>query len=448
MSENRILRRASYGPSSPEVGTRGTTTRRKIVEVSLALFGEVGFFNTSVDAIAKAAGMSRATLYQYFPGKDEIFLELMDECGSALLRVTRRIGPLGPTPTGFDNLNWWLGEWSWVFERYSTMFVQWASVAATESGVQSEIDRFVGRYQHQLADRLTAADLNGLDPEFAAMAMMAVVHRVNLYLHTDRAYGRSIESVVDALSVFLQLLFFPDTPPSVFDTLSLSVDAAQVIPIPPAPTAQGLSIEERTRGLSTRARHTVERLVNAGAAQFAARGYHRANVDDIVAAAGYARGTFYKYFTEKQDLLLTVCIEAASKSLVLDDELRQLSPPAVDTAAFHAWLSNFVHFEAQFGGTIDIWTERSTERSLIADLGAYGEAMTDSAILDFLGTAERGDFPFDPLGAVLIFRAILERLPRASQEIETPLPPDQVVDLMATVITRGFFSRGRSSPIR
>ncbi|WP_330255061.1 TetR/AcrR family transcriptional regulator [Nocardia sp. NBC_00565] len=443
MSENRSLRRASYGPSSPEIGSRGTNTRRKIVDVSLRLFGELGFFNTSVDAIAKEAGVSRATLYQYFPGKDEIFLELMDECGSALLRVTRRIGALGPTPTGFDNLNWWLGEWSWVFERYSTMFVQWANVAATESVVQPEIDRFVGRYQHQLAGRLANTDLGGLDPESAAMAMMAVVHRVNLYLHTDRAHGRSIESVVDALSVFLQLMFFPDTPPSVFDTLPLRVDSAQVISIPHPPAASGLSIEERTSGISKRARQTVERLVAAGATQFAARGYYRANVDDIVAAAGYARGTFYKYFNEKQDLLLTVCAEAAARALVLDDELRQLAPPSTDRATLRAWLSSFVQFETQFGGSIDVWTERTAERSLVADLGVYGEAMTDSAILDYLSTVDRPGFPFDPIGAVLVFRAILERLARASQEIETPLTHDQVVDLMATIIERGFFSHSR-----
>ena len=109
MSENPITRRASYGPSSPDVGTRGANTRSKIVDVSLDLFGEVGFFNTSVDAIAKGAGISRATLYQYFPGKDEIFLELLEECGLALFRVARRIGPRGHSEVGFDNLNWLLG---------------------------------------------------------------------------------------------------------------------------------------------------------------------------------------------------------------------------------------------------------------------------------------------------------------------------------------------------
>ena len=76
MPEAPIVRRSSYGPTSPEVGARGASTRRRITEVSLELFGKLGFFDTSVDAIAKAAGVSRATLYQYFQGKEEIFLEL------------------------------------------------------------------------------------------------------------------------------------------------------------------------------------------------------------------------------------------------------------------------------------------------------------------------------------------------------------------------------------
>ena len=33
---------------------------------------------------------------------------------------------------------------------------------------------------------------------------------------------------------------------------------------------------------------------------FARRGYHAAKIDDIVAAAGIARGTFYLYFEDKR----------------------------------------------------------------------------------------------------------------------------------------------------
>jgi AcrR family transcriptional regulator len=307
MSEASIVRRASYGPSSPAVGARGASTRSRITEVSLDLFGRLGYFDTSVDAIAKAAGVSRATLYQYFHGKDEIFLELLNECGSALFRVARRIGPLGPDEVGFDNLNWWLGEWSWVFEKYSTMFVQWTAIASSDTKVRPEIMSFVRSYNHRVAERLAASGLTGVDPEVAAMTMTALVHRINLFVHTDRAYGRSAKAAVDTLSVFLQLALFPDTPPSVLTSLRLhaSTDPAadvDAIVIPPAPDIDGLSIGDRTAKLSKRAVNTVTALADAGAGQFRARGYRSTSVDDIVEAAEVARGTFYKYFTDKQDL--------------------------------------------------------------------------------------------------------------------------------------------------
>jgi len=131
-SENETFRREGYGPSSLAVGERGARTRQRIVEETLRLFETQGFHATSVEGIAKAAGTSRSTLYQYFESKEQIFVELLDECGSALMRVVRRIGPLGPTRLGFDNLHWWLGEWAYVYDKYATMFVQWASVTASD----------------------------------------------------------------------------------------------------------------------------------------------------------------------------------------------------------------------------------------------------------------------------------------------------------------------------
>src|ERR1700743_376971 len=109
-SENENFRREGDGPPSLVVGERGARTRQRIVEETLRLFETQGFHATSVDGIAKAAGTSRSTLYQYFESKEQIFVELLDECGSALMRGGRRIGPLGPPPLGVDNPHRGLGE--------------------------------------------------------------------------------------------------------------------------------------------------------------------------------------------------------------------------------------------------------------------------------------------------------------------------------------------------
>ncbi|MCW2514420.1 MAG: transcriptional regulator [Mycobacterium sp.] len=444
MSEASIVRRASYGPSSPAIGARGANTRGRITEVSLELFGRLGYFDTSVDAIAKAAGVSRATLYQYFKGKDEIFLELLNECGGALFRVARRIGPLGPDEVGFDNLNWWLGEWSWVFEKYSTMFVQWTAIASSDTKVRPEITRFVRSYNHRVAERLAASGLRGMDPEVAAMTMTALVHRINLYVHTGRSYGRSAKEAVDTLSVFLQLALFPDTPSSVLRSLRLhasSDPAADVdaVELPDEPVVAGLSITERSAGLSKRAVTTVTALADAGADQFRARGYRSTSVDDIVEAADVARGTFYKYFSDKQDLLAAIAAEIYGAGMAFADRIAAVDPVA-DEATLQHWLATYAEFYDRYSGCIDAWAEGATDDPTIVGIGEHGQVMMDVGAARMLihGPAS---YRFDPMVSALILRALVTRVPEAALDMPEPLAGDEVIELLMTLIRRGYFGR-------
>lgn len=442
MSDASIVRRASYGPSSPEIGIRGATTRNRIAEVSLELFGHLGFFDTSVDAIAKAAGVSRATLYQYFHGKDEIFLELLDECGSALFRVARRIGPLGPDEVGFDNLNWWLGEWSWVFEKYSTMFIQWTAIASSDTKVGPTISGFVRSYNRRIAERLAASGVRGIDPEVAAMTMTALVHRINLYVHTGRAYGYNAKQVMDTLSVFLQLMLFPETPPAVLTSLRLHTvtdpaRAVAAVAVPPAPDTSGLSITERSAALSQRAVATVVALADAGAAQFRERGYRRTSVDDIVEAAAVARGTFYKYFRDKQDLLVATAAEIYDAAKAFADQIARIDPLA-DPPTLRQWLSAYIDFYDRYSGCIEVWVENTTDDPTVIALGENGQVLMDIGVATML-IQHPGPYPFDPIVSAVIVRALVTRVPQAALDLPEPISGDKVVDLLLSCLRRGFF---------
>jgi AcrR family transcriptional regulator len=129
MTGKALTRRTSYGPNSPVVGQRGARTRQRLLDIALRLFAENGFHATLVDDIAREAGVSRATFYQYFNSRDQVVVELVEECGAELMRVVRRLGPLSATATGYDNVHWWLGEWAYVYDKYATIFVEWAHIA-------------------------------------------------------------------------------------------------------------------------------------------------------------------------------------------------------------------------------------------------------------------------------------------------------------------------------
>jgi len=54
------------------------STKNKILEVSIGLFGTQGLFKTRVEDIVEHAGISRATFYNYFHSKEEIFFCLIE----------------------------------------------------------------------------------------------------------------------------------------------------------------------------------------------------------------------------------------------------------------------------------------------------------------------------------------------------------------------------------
>jgi AcrR family transcriptional regulator len=322
------------------------------------------------------------------------------------------------------------------------MFVQWTAIATSDTKVRPQITSFVRSYNHRVAERLAASGVSGLDPEVAAMTMTALVHRINLFVHTDRAYGRSAKAAVDTLSVFLQLALFPDTPSSVLTSLHLHASAdpaadVDAIVIPHAPDIAGLSISDRTANLSKRAVNTVTALADAGAGQFRARGYRSTSVDDIVEAADVARGTFYKYFTDKQDLLTAVGAEIYEAGKAFADRIAHVDP-LDDEPALRHWVATYVEFYDRYSGCIDAWAEGTADNPVIVAIGENGQVLMDIGAARMLMNRS-WPYPFDPIVAALIVRALVTRVPQAALDLPEPVDEDGVVDLLITCIKRGFF---------
>lgn len=57
----------------------GTARRAQIRRVAAELFDASGYRETSMDDIAAAIGVKKASLYYYFPGKDRLLVELHEE---------------------------------------------------------------------------------------------------------------------------------------------------------------------------------------------------------------------------------------------------------------------------------------------------------------------------------------------------------------------------------
>jgi TetR/AcrR family transcriptional regulator, transcriptional repressor for nem operon len=62
------------------MATKGDLTRQSIIEKSMQLFSVKGYFNTSIDAIVKATGLTKGGVYGHFRNKEEIWYAVYDEC--------------------------------------------------------------------------------------------------------------------------------------------------------------------------------------------------------------------------------------------------------------------------------------------------------------------------------------------------------------------------------
>jgi AcrR family transcriptional regulator len=190
------------------------------------------------------------------------------------------------------------------------------------------------------------------------------------------------------------------------------------------------------RELRARGRRTLSRLLDAGATVFADRGFHAARVDDIVKAARTSHGTFYLYFTSKDDLFRALAEDVAAAMVELARELPPLTPDRDGYDALLAWLRRFTALYQRYGALLRTWTEAEIVDS---DLGQVGGDLIAQFALE-LATRLRTSTP--DLDARVGALALVAMIERANYYLETDqihVDRDDLVTTLAAVTHAGLF---------
>lgn len=90
---------------SPLAVTRRMRTRQRISRAAQKIFLERGIVGTTINDIAKAAGLSRATIYLHFNSREAILLDQLQEQDGHLLRLYGRLRDL-PVPDAASIREW------------------------------------------------------------------------------------------------------------------------------------------------------------------------------------------------------------------------------------------------------------------------------------------------------------------------------------------------------
>jgi AcrR family transcriptional regulator len=65
--------------TKPDPTRRNEHSRRAILDATVALISDLGYEQTSIEAIAKRAGVGKQTIYRWWPSKGAVALEALDE---------------------------------------------------------------------------------------------------------------------------------------------------------------------------------------------------------------------------------------------------------------------------------------------------------------------------------------------------------------------------------
>src|SRR5579885_963192 len=96
-----VVRRAPFS-DNPQVGARGQQTQQRILDAALRVFGDVGYHQARIEAIAEVAGCSRVSFYQYFSSKEDVFRHLAVTVARQLDASTERLDPVTADADGWQ----------------------------------------------------------------------------------------------------------------------------------------------------------------------------------------------------------------------------------------------------------------------------------------------------------------------------------------------------------
>ena len=194
------------------------------------------------------------------------------------------------------------------------------------------------------------------------------------------------------------------------------------------------------RALRTQGRKTMRKLLDAAMVVFARRGYHAARVDDIVKVARTSHGTFYLYFSNKEDLLRALVAEAGEVVSALDDALGPVDPGDQGWRELRRWMEGFSAAWRRYAPILQAWTDLVLSD---AELGAQGHAAAAGVAQTLADRiAERGPQPgIDPNTAAEAVVAMVDRFHYIRQFAGEPID-DEAIDTLTTMVHRALFGGG------
>lgn len=262
-----------------------------LLNAARAAFVAEGFDRVSIDAIARKAGVSKETIYRYYPDKQALFRASLEEMASR-------------------------------FEARAQALQQRAEL---DGLAQAILDAAIGG--GLLSPLWLAAGLGGRMPDFAAELQLAQATRMEPVREAIEAIVRArgisrpvpIDDALDLGSLAVEgsalLMGFNPPPPEERTALAARVASLFEQGVLAMPRSPARPKAEAAAPHPARPIHPphLRRLLDVAADHFLRDGYEAASLGAIGAEAKVGRGTLYRHFAHKAGLFDAVSRDLAAQ---------------------------------------------------------------------------------------------------------------------------------------
>lgn len=191
------------------IGTRAQATRRRLMEATARLLGELGVLELRVVDITRAIGTSPATFYQYFPDVDAAILALALEATEDERPLVNFLQPEWNSQQGLDQARSFVDAYIDYWNSHHAV-LRIRNLKAEEGdpsfrAARSEANLLViEAMQTMLRSSIKAGRLpEALDPFTAAAAMVAMIERILPFQPEMARRGADRQAVRESLSILL-----------------------------------------------------------------------------------------------------------------------------------------------------------------------------------------------------------------------------------------------------
>jgi AcrR family transcriptional regulator len=194
------------GRHAPPLEVRQDRQRRRLFAAAAVVFARAGFADATAEAIAREAGMSKATFYEHFDNKEDCIVALFDAAVIVLLEAMRTAGEANADADPVTRVNAtsraFLQALADFPDEAQTLLVEIVGAGpramARRDAALDEVAGYIDEVNRRDAERGAAPRFASPDDAFAIVG--AVVELASRQIRTGRpANIRELEPVVERL---------------------------------------------------------------------------------------------------------------------------------------------------------------------------------------------------------------------------------------------------------